>query len=278
PLLFHCRCSVFGIDQVDTVNQTFHADFYVELRLRGMLTFDDKSVGLAVMQGFGLSHGMVDFLNVAEVVQEKEVWDGTAEGMSPDRLVYVIKLRQKLRFNEKMELENFPYDIQEMNLPLTFNAASSRVRLHHNVQYPSLFFHKQFQLSSVYNVVYGGTTLAVLSQSDPRESSASMVYPRCTFKVLLERKAGYYVSNVVIPLAVLTLLGPLSNAVEADGSALGTGDRLSVTLTLILTAVAYKFVVAASLPQVSYLTLLDLHVLACFAFLVVNAVENVVYP
>lgn len=51
-----------------------------------------------------------------------------------------------------------------------------------------------------------------------------------------------------------------------------------MTLTLILTAVAYKFVVAASLPQVSYLTLLDLHVLACFAFLVVNAVENVVYP
>ena len=51
-----------------------------------------------------------------------------------------------------------------------------------------------------------------------------------------------------------------------------------MTLTLILTAVAYKFVVAASLPQASYLTLLDLHVLACFAFLVVNAMENVVYP
>lgn len=59
---------------------------------------------------------------------------------------------------------------------------------------------------------------------------------------------------------------------------MGTGDRLSVTLTLILTAVAYKFVVAASLPQVSYLTILDMHVLVCFVFLVANASENVIYP
>jgi hypothetical protein len=72
--------------------------------------------------------------------------------------------------------------------------------------------------------------------------------------------------------------GPLSNAIEADGSAMGTGDRLSVTLTLLLTAVAYKFIVASSLPQVSYLTKLDIHVLLCFGFLVLIACENVVHP
>ena len=104
------------------------------------------------------------------------------------------------------------------------------------------------------------------------------IYPRLTFRVLLERKSGYYISNVALPLAVLTALGPLSNAIEIDGSSMGTGDRLSVTLTLILTAVAYKFVVAASLPQVSYLTLLDTHVLICFGFLVINVIENVLYP
>ncbi len=72
--------------------------------------------------------------------------------------------------------------------------------------------------------------------------------------------------------------GPLSCAIEPDGSAMGTADRLGITLTLILTAVAYKFIVASSLPQVSYLTKLDIHVLLCFAFLIVNAIENVLYP
>ena len=37
-------------------------------------------------------------------------------------------------------------------------------------------------------------------------------------------------------------------------------DRLSVTLTLLLTSVAFKFVVSQSLPNVSYLTCL----VSCF--------------
>jgi len=47
-------------------------------------------------------------------------------------------------------------------------------------------------------------------------------------------------------------------------------DRLSVTLTLLLTAVAFKFVVSQSLPTISYLTLLvswcPSHVLVTFHF------------
>jgi hypothetical protein len=34
-------------------------------------------------------------------------------------------------------------------------------------------------------------------------------------------------------------------------------DRLSITLTLMLTAVAQKFAGSAGLPKISYLTLLD---------------------
>lgn len=50
-----------------------------------------------------------------------------------------------------------------------------------------------------------------------------------------------------------------------------TADRLSVSLTLVLTAVAYELTVAQSIPQVAYLTQL---VGICFAFMVFAAVEN----
>jgi hypothetical protein len=75
--------------------------------------------------------------------------------------------------------------------------------------------------------------------------------------VYLWRKTGYYISNVILPICVLTLLSPLSCFLNDDGTSLGTADRLGITLTLLLTAVAYKFVVASSLPTVSYLTILD---------------------
>ena len=99
--------------------------------------------------------------------------------------------------------------------------------------------------------------LTSVQASDPSESSARIIYSRCIFTVYLWRKTGYYTSNVILPIFVLTLLSPLSCTINEDGSSMGTADRLSITLTLLLTAVAYKFVVATSLPTVSYLTLLD---------------------
>ena len=51
---------------------------------------------------------------------------------------------------------------------------------------------------------------------------------------------------------------------------IGTNDlgaRSQVSLTLLLTAVAYKFVIQETLPKVSYATMLDLYINFCFAFL-----------
>lgn len=116
--------------------------------------------------------------------------------------------------------------------------------------------------------------LTDVKTTDPSENSAGIIFPRVDFSLYLWRKPGFYLSNVVLPIAILTLLSPLSCAIESDGSSLGTADRLGITLTLMLTAVAYKFVVASSLPQVSYQTLLDSYVLVCFGFMCINAAEN----
>ena len=80
-------------------------------------------------------------------------------------------------------------------------------------------------------------------------------------------------------MMVVTYLAAVSaGAVDSDGARMSTADRLSVTLTLMLTAVAYKFIVASALPQVSYLTSLDTYVLVCFLFLFLISVENVAWP
>ena len=107
----------------------------------------------------------------------------------------------------------------------------------------------------MYNIIYRDHIAVNVTTSDPSESAAGFVYPRCAFVTTLARRPGYYLTNIVLPMAAITFLTAISaGAVEADGSRLGTGDRLSVSLTLMLTAVAYKFIVASSLPQISYLT------------------------
>eukprot|EP00435_Cladocopium_sp_Y103_P035060 s2091_g9.t1 len=52
------------------------------------------------------------------------------------------------------------------------------------------------------------------------------------------------------------------------------GGRLGATLTFLLTAVAYKYLVAEMVPRISYNTMLDWYVLVCWAFLLLMVLEN----
>lgn len=278
PLEFNCRVSIFSIDSIDTVNQTFRTDFYTELRLRALTDMEDTEGVEDLMACYSMSLSFIDFLNVSEMF-DKEVWTAFAtNSRSTGSCDYIIKIRTKASFSDRMELQEFPWDMQDLNIPLTLNIASTRGNLIINEEFPSVFQYRSFQLSSLFRVAYSDLVITRLADSDPSESSAGTVYHRCIFSIYLFRNEGFYISNVIIPIAVLTVMSPLSCAVNEDSSSIETADRLGITLTLVLTAVAYKFVVASSLPTVSYLTLLDQYVLVCFGFMMINAIENVVYP
>ena len=51
-------------------------------------------------------------------------------------------------------------------------------------------------------------------------------------------------------------------------------DRLSVSVTLMLAAVAFRFVVSTMLPKVSYLTIMDYYLLIGFVALIILIFEN----
>ena len=51
-------------------------------------------------------------------------------------------------------------------------------------------------------------------------------------------------------------------------------DRLSITLTLVLTAASYKFATTSMTPAISYITLLDRYVFFNSLIIVSNAIEG----
>merc|ERR1719411_2443843 len=59
------------------------------------------------------------------------------------------------------------------------------------------------------------------------------------------------------------LLGILSFCIFSHAVA-DVGDRLSFGITMVLTIVAFQFVITSSLPQVNYLTLIDKYNLFIF--------------
>ncbi len=88
----------------------------------------------------------------------------------------------------------------------------------------------------------------------------------------IERIPDYFITNVVIPLFIIVGLAFVSFALPLTQ----LNDRLSVILTMVLTSVAFKYVVAGYLPKVSYLTLLDKYVLISFVVLGITAVQNAI--
>ena len=122
------------------------------------------------------------------------------------------------------------------------------------------------------------TEWAMLTPGVCRESPASRV-TRVTLRVT--RLPYFYIVNVVGIMSGLTVLGLLCYAMPVDD----IGSRINTVLTIILTSVAFKFVLAGSLPRVPYNTLVDYFVLlsmmtqALTAFMsVIPNYVSTVYP
>ena len=79
---------------------------------------------------------------------------------------------------------------------------------------------------------------------------------------LTARRPTYVLTNVALPMCILTLLALLQFLLPGHHDAAGV--RITFTVTILLTSATYKLFVSTALPAVGYLTLCDKYVLACF--------------
>ena len=84
----------------------------------------------------------------------------------------------------------------------------------------------------------------------------------------------------VFPLIqiVFCLLSFLTFGISNDCSALDVGTKITITLTLLLSAAAFKVAVAAFLPQNPYFTMLDTFMWSLTYFIGLVALENLAWP
>jgi len=277
PLFFHGRLSVFTIDEIDTVAQTFRANTYLELRARSITDAENEDMTAWVFAAYQFSPRLVKMLSVIEKDGDMEEWTKFSAGIS-NLYDFCIMQQASTVFGENFDLRRFPFDAMELRIIATLNLNSLRAKLLLNDQYPSIFSYPSFRHKDIFDAPLGSQVLTRRMASDPSESSAGYVYPRLEFKIMLARKGGFYIWNIAMPIFVITCLSSLSiGSIEPDGARLGTSDRYQVTLALLLTSVAYKFVVAGSLPQVSYLTDLDHYVHVSNMWIVLALVENALF-
>ena len=98
-------------------------------------------------------------------------------------------------------------------------------------------------------------------------------YPTYEFQLFIDRIPNFYIIKVIVPVFIMSLLalcGFLISPADFDA-------RLGLTVTLLLTVVAYTFVASENLPVLSYLTFVDAYLVVSFFICVISVLCTVLF-
>jgi hypothetical protein len=250
--------NVFSVSDISTTGETFNANFYIraqwaEPELKKLDDFDAKTAWTPHIQ----------FMNAIETpeLQDEQVkvvtWRRGRDG-SP-----VVQWSCKVRcaFRERFELKSFPFDVQDLTITLSMQQTGVTL-------YEDRFDGSKSLLRDEFTVLPDFTLDGPFLK--PRKELALGKFHTLEIRFLAKRRISFHAWNVFFPVFLLTAMQFSVFAVDVGEVA----DRLSVTLTLVLASVAYKYVVSQNLPNISYLTLCDVYVLGSFVFMAAVVMEN----
>lgn len=282
PHLIGCSLQVHYIKQIDTVNQQFDAGFYLSYEFQP--SQEDVRNWRAAKEAGEIADFVPTFIpafrfpNAFDFIQRdhKPYLDGSiysllvnGEKDTRGALVemefdYMFAARLAIRgtFGEPLELQDFPFDCQELGITIASSAASSiQVMVPH-------FRRKKFvvisQEVSTFPEWYAHAPVCDMKLSDASNSARGLRFSNLVLVLKFERISYAYLTRVYSQLALITATGFSMFAMDA---AEDLADRLATAFTLLLTAVAFMFVIESKLPSVPYLTALDYYTICSFVFL-----------
>jgi len=170
-------------------------------------------------------------------------------------------------FTERMELNRFPLDRQFLNM--LFNGWTKTDKVNWNwVMIAPDWVPKEFHKPIFVRMVSSITEYELLSPW----VDFSMDEAPMKIRLRVDRIPSFYFGNVVFP-NFLIVAGCFSAFVIPAND---VADRLALNVTLMLAAVAFRFVISTMLPKVSYLTLLDYYIIVGFVALTILIGENAI--
>lgn len=165
----------------------------------------------------------------------------------------------------QMNLQRFPFDHQDLplilqpalsraNLPLILEADTSKTALSPDA------FHDEWKFGSL-------TAQISKSKADPSFPEA----PCVVFKLHIDRNANFFGWKVILQMGVMVILSwvvLLLKPTEVEAA-------LSVSVTLLLTLVAFGISVDNLIPRIGYRTWLDNYRLLCFFMIFLSALDTI---
>lgn len=180
----------------------------------------------------------------------------------PDGTV-TLRLRVRRVLRAQLDFHAFPFDTQI--LPVHIES-----RLYDSDEV-SLVAEKDFTgFDPVFEIAeWAVTDLTTVNQVRERLQEKQS-YDRLSFLVKIDRQEGYYIWKIILPIIVIVMLSWIVFWMSEEM----LGRRAGVSSTLMLTVIAYQFIVADSLPRFPYQTVLDRFMLASLLAIAATMIIN----
>ena len=235
---------VLDLDAIDSAAQSFDANIYFEASWRDLRLADQSLSGVRTV-------ALKDIWNPRlQILNQQRLWVTLPEEaeVSPDGTV-IQRARVWGSFSQPLDLRSFPFDTQRLRVTVApAGYGSADVKLLAGSM--SGIAH-EFSLPDWRILEWHMTTDVIIPGPTGIED------PGVELVVAAERLRGYYWIKVIAPLILIVAM---SWAVFwIDPKELGT--KISITITAMLTLIAYRFAIGTNLPQVSYLTRMDWFIL-----------------
>ncbi len=237
------KMMLLDVDEVDNVRQSFTANIVVVMR------WQDRSLA---HEGTGpISRPLSDIWYPSLQILNQQKLVATfpkAVEISPDGTV-TYRQRYWGTFSQTLELDSFPFDKQR----LTVTLASVGLDMQSVRFMPSANSGISTQLSIPDWDVTGWD---FVSSDLPMEDEGFQIQGM-VFSLDVKRDTNYFKWKVILPLILIVMMSWMVFWIDPSLVA----SQISVSVTAMLTMIAYRFALAGFVPKLPFLTTLDLFIL-----------------
>ncbi|CAH8573947.1 unnamed protein product [Schistosoma mattheei] len=285
------------VGQVDTVNERYQADIFLQARWREpLLDAMWNKTSLKSKSNWqtnpSIENPFTDLTSKRQLntlkLQDDEFWNprlliDNAEGepieivshevefIEPDFEAYLVEKRRiKGIFHETLELRHFPFDCQDLSVTITCDRTTDEVELVASPTEVSQVDVRCAADSQEWKIFHHVDIKSIEIQTGYSPGTSKRHHPGLVFTSRSARRSGYFLVNMILISCVLCLLSFAAFSVPANE------NRLQLSLLLLLTTVTFKFAASQNLPKISYLTYLDKVVLVNFFMLVILTVWHAI--
>jgi hypothetical protein len=246
---------LLDVDEVDNVRQSLSANVGLTMRWqdRSLAHEGPDAVRLPLTD---IWHPGIQILNQQKIVT---TFPQFAE-IQPDGTI-VYRQRYWGSFSQNLVLDAFPFDSQT----LTFTLASIGFGMQSVRLIPAVDSGISKQISMPdWDIVDWGFIAVDL----PFEEDAAQV-KGMVFSLDVERDKSYFKYKVILPLVLIVMMSWMVFWIDPSLAA----TQISVSVTAMLTMIAYRFALSGFIPRLSFLTSLDLFVLVSTVVVFLSMIE-----